>query len=252
MKVNEVFGPTIQGEGKYIGTPSFFVRSSGCNLRCSWLDRNDKIVTCDTPYTSFFQDNVSRLNYSEFEKKLSEYPNIKHIVLTGGEPLLQSKDVIKFVEYFRTYQITIETNGTIFVEKLAYKNNVYFSISPKLKNSYFAESEKELKRHAKNNQNWKYYVKKTIYATGLDKNKFQLKFVVTSKSDMNEIIDAYNYIFGDYYRNDFTQNVYLMPMGIDNDEINANLNVILNSAYKYGFNITDRLHIRIFGNKRKT
>ncbi len=76
MRISEIFY-SIQGEGRLIGIPSVFVRTSGCNLRCAW---------CDTPYTSWQPEGQS-YTVAKILRELEKYP-ARHVVITGGEPLL--------------------------------------------------------------------------------------------------------------------------------------------------------------------
>lgn len=97
MKINEIFY-SIQGEGKYTGTPAIFVRFSGCNLRCDF---------CDTMHefgNSFSEDDIVAA--------VSRYP-AKHVVLTGGEPTLQiTASLINKLHEAGKY-IQVETNGSL-------------------------------------------------------------------------------------------------------------------------------------------
>jgi 7-carboxy-7-deazaguanine synthase len=76
MFVSEVFY-SLQGEGLMIGVPSVFVRSSGCNLRCRW---------CDTPYASWSPEGEHQ-SVEQLMKEIERYPS-RHVVLTGGEPMI--------------------------------------------------------------------------------------------------------------------------------------------------------------------
>lgn len=102
MKVNEIF-TSIQGEGKFTGTPAVFVRMAGCNLNCSW---------CDTQHTKFKEMSVWNVE-AAIKQKLNYYKQIKHIVITGGEPMLQ-QDLGELIARFnsRYFTVQIETNGT--------------------------------------------------------------------------------------------------------------------------------------------
>ncbi|RLF30939.1 MAG: hypothetical protein DRM98_06200, partial [Thermoplasmata archaeon] len=75
MKINEIFY-SIQGEGKWTGLPNIFIRTAGCNLRCTF---------CDTKYA---YENGVELQVEEIINKITQYP-CKHVCITGGEPLLQ-------------------------------------------------------------------------------------------------------------------------------------------------------------------
>ena len=79
MQISEIFY-SIQGEGRLVGTPSVFIRTSGCNLRCVW---------CDTPYTSWTPEGEKR-SVDEIVNEVEKYPH-RHVVLTGGEPLLAAE-----------------------------------------------------------------------------------------------------------------------------------------------------------------
>src|SRR5438874_9898678 len=82
MKIAEIFY-SIQGEGVLTGVPSVFVRTSGCNLRCVW---------CDTPYTSW-QPEGDELTLHAILSRIDEHPQARHVVLTGGEPMIAPQAV---------------------------------------------------------------------------------------------------------------------------------------------------------------
>ena len=99
MKINEIFY-SLQGEGRYSGTPAIFIRFSGCNLKCSF---------CDTDHRKGIE-----LTTDEILNKIKDYP-CKFIVLTGGEPAMQV--TYNFVESLKNagYYVAIETNGTLIL-----------------------------------------------------------------------------------------------------------------------------------------
>ncbi|MEM2514475.1 MAG: radical SAM protein [Candidatus Bathyarchaeia archaeon] len=106
MKISEIFF-SIEGEGIEIGRLEVFVRLSGCNLRCSW---------CDTKYAL---KNGKEMSIEEIIQEVSKYP-CKNISITGGEPLLQRKELLELVKRLKNlgYWIQINTNGTIFDEEI--------------------------------------------------------------------------------------------------------------------------------------
>ena len=121
MKVNEMF-LSIQGEGIYIGVPMFFIRFTGCNLRCAW---------CDTQY-AFYEGTERSIDeiVEEIEKSGMEW-----ICLTGGEPLLQ-KDIYKLIDkIIDEHKILIETNGSILIDKLPTEENLIISLDIKTPSS---------------------------------------------------------------------------------------------------------------------
>jgi len=126
MSIIEMF-ESIQGEGQYIGTPSIFIRFSGCNLKCSW---------CDTKYSWTEKGKYTWKDAIRFIKENSLY---KHIVFTGGEPLLSKnqEDIMRIIQNTMIVdsRITIETNGIILPYhslQLLMKIRGLWSVSPKL------------------------------------------------------------------------------------------------------------------------
>ncbi|HJJ48079.1 MAG TPA: radical SAM protein [Methanocorpusculum sp.] len=101
MKLTETF-VSLQGEGKNQGKPCFFLRLSGCNLRCAW---------CDTQYS--FEGGTER-SVDEIVREIAD-SNLKYVCITGGEPLLQKKALLPLLEILAGAGISvdIETNGTI-------------------------------------------------------------------------------------------------------------------------------------------
>ena len=101
MIVTETF-TSLQGEGKNQGKPCFFLRLSGCNLRCAW---------CDTEYS--FEKGTER-SIEELVKEIAD-SGFSYVCVTGGEPLLQKKELIPLLTILREagIQTDIETNGTI-------------------------------------------------------------------------------------------------------------------------------------------
>lgn len=104
MKISEIFY-SIEGEGIEIGRPEIFIRLSKCNLRCKW---------CDTKYT---WENGEEKSVNEIIKEVIKH-SCKNISITGGEPLLQRKELFELVQRLKKidYWIQINTNGTIFDE----------------------------------------------------------------------------------------------------------------------------------------
>lgn len=104
--VSEIF-ESIDGEGYHAGKATVFFRTVGCNLRCSW---------CDSKYT-FHEEETSKW-YSVFDamEKVRSF-GIKHITITGGEPLLEENKewMTSFIEdlLLEEFTVDIETNGAV-------------------------------------------------------------------------------------------------------------------------------------------
>ena len=110
MHVAETF-VSLQGEGSLVGVPSFFIRTSGCNLRCRW---------CDTPYTSWLPEG-RRLSVVDLVKEATG-SGVGHVVVTGGEPLLRPAlgDLIGDLRALpKIEEIALTTNGILLGQHAA-------------------------------------------------------------------------------------------------------------------------------------
>ncbi len=229
---------SFQGEGKFAGVPSIFIRLGGCNLSCAGFGVEfEKGVGCD----SF--KAVNREHFEHTWKKIDDLTSIidsylndldfkPDIVFTGGEPLLyfQNPTLLEALEYFQDYRITLETNATIEIdfEKFPIYKNVLFAMSVKLENS----GENRVKRI---NQD---AIKKIVENT---KDSF-FKFVLSEKDiDTKEIKE----ITKDYP----DVPIYCMPMGESAKELAKNDKQVANFCIQNGYNYTDRIHIRLWDNE---
>src|SRR3954466_9189291 len=169
MKISELFY-SIQGEGKLVGVPSVFVRASGCNLRCTW---------CDTPYASWAPEGDDVPVAEIIERVVAYGP--RHVVLTGGEPMIMP-DVAELCDALKAagHHLTIETAATVWKDvplDLA-------SLSPKLSNSTPTDREGGRFAAAHERQRLNFEVIQRFIDSAPD---FQLKFVVASPVDLEEI-----------------------------------------------------------------
>ncbi len=168
MIVSEVFGPTVQGEGPSIGQRCGFVRLGRCNLACGF---------CDTPFTWRWSDHdpaveLHEMSVDEIVGRLDAM-SIDMLVISGGEPLLQQRDLRPLVDAVRTergWRVEVETAGTIAPELDVDQWNV----SPKL-----ANSGNPLDRRYKPD------VLGRFQATG----RAAFKFVVADRGDLEEVAD---------------------------------------------------------------
>ena len=152
-----------------IGLPSVFIRTSGCNLRCVW---------CDTPYTSWQPEGRS-YPIEKIIREVEKYP-ARHVVITGGEPLL-APELAELAAKLKAAgrHITIETAATIY---RAVPCDL-FSLSPKLANStpWKRAAGKFAPRHEALRLNF------SVIQRYIDNYDYQLKFVVEQKTDFDEI-----------------------------------------------------------------
>lgn len=229
MKIAEVFH-SIQGEGLLAGTPSVFVRTSGCNLRC-WF--------CDTPYSSWEPEGEK---FSP-EEILSQVLAIdcRHVVITGGEPLLWPS-LIGLVQGLRQAgrHVTLETAGTLDVPELVCD---LASISPKLSSS--TPHTREDGRFALMHEQARW--KPEIVTRLMQRQPHQLKFVAHEPADIAEI-DA---MLSQLPKTD-PDRILLMPQGTTPEEIATRSPWVAKACLQRGWRYGPRLHIDLYGNTRGT
>jgi 7-carboxy-7-deazaguanine synthase len=228
MHISEIFY-SIQGEGRLLGMPSVFIRTSGCNLRCVW---------CDTPYTSWRPEGRD-WNINTILREVHKYP-ARHVVVTGGEPLLapEIEELAKELKREGAH-ITIETAATIFKPVAC----DLISMSPKLAHStpWKREKGKFAKMHEERRLNF------GVLQKFLDAYDYQLKFVVERRQDFTEIRDLLDQLVEvDRAR------VLVMAQGKTSGEVRRKAKWIVELCKEHGYGFTPRLHIDLFGNRRGT
>lgn len=222
MKIAEIFY-SVQGEGTLAGVPSVFVRTSGCNLRCTW---------CDTPYTSWQPEGVDR-SLESIVDEVGRY-GAGHVVITGGEPMIAPE--IEDLTHRLPQHITIETAGTVDA-------NVrcdLMSISPKLANS--TPHDRDGGRWAAQHERLRYQPE--ILKRLIGRYPYQLKFVISDPADMAEVRDVITKTGASKER------VLLMPEGIDQAALAERGRWLVELAKQAGFRFSPRLHIELWGNRR--
>ncbi len=226
MKIAELFY-SLQGEGSLVGVPSFFIRTSGCNLRCVW---------CDTPYTSWRPEGLE-MSLDQIVAEWRAHP-AKHVVVTGGEPMI-APEIVPLTERLRAAgaHITIETAGTVS-QPVACD---LMSISPKLANSTPPSSGPEggwASRHER------LRIQPGVLADLIGRYEYQLKFVVQNAGDLEEV-RALVRQFGAP-----AGHVILMPEGVTADALRERSLWIAEACKKEGFRFSPRLHVDLYGNQR--
>jgi len=229
MRIAEIFY-SIQGEGLLTGVPSVFVRTSGCNLRCHW---------CDTPYASWKPEGPE-MSAEEILKKVFEW-NCRHVVLTGGEPMV-APELSPLAAGLRKAgkHITIETAATVAPAGIACD---LASLSPKLSNSTPPPDRDPAwsKKHEDTR------LRPDVIAEWIQNYDFQLKFVVSSEKDLTEIKVLLSRLPPVPL-----DRVLLMPEGTDSKTLASRSPWLLEICKREGFRFCPRLHIELFGHARGT
>jgi len=229
MRIAEIFH-SIQGEGLLAGVPSVFVRTSGCNLRCLW---------CDTPYASWRPEGPE-MSVEEIQKKVLGW-NCRHVVLTGGEPMI-APDLPALAAALRKAgkHITIETAATVVPAGIACD---LASLSPKLSNSTppFERDPAWAKRHEASR------LQPSVISDWIRNYAFQLKFVVSTEQDISEIKNLLSLLPPAP-----CHQILLMPEGIDSETLASRSSWLAEICKREGFRFCPRLQIELFGHTRGT
>ena len=226
---------SLQGEGLLAGTPSSFVRVSGCNLRCEW---------CDTAASSW-SPTGDRIAVEELVAWCATGP--RHVVLTGGEPLL-FREAVELASRLGAvgHHVTVETAGTVWQDDLHVD---LVSLSPKLAHA----TPRRLgiawaRRHDERRT-------RPDIVRALMASPWQIKFVVRTddpaslQADLAEIealLALYRVSPADRER------VLLMPQCVDPDELGRAYAALVPVCLATGFRLGPRLHIAIFGHRPGT
>jgi len=247
MRVAEIFR-SFQGEGLLTGTPSVFVRASGCNLRCSF---------CDTPYASWQPEGESWTveQIVAYVMELAAQPGgpvpqgacpagpagpCRHVVLTGGEPMLFS-EVVSLTQQLhrRDFHITVETAGTRYLPVAC----DLMSISPKLSNST-PPAERHPQWAAQHERRRR---APDVLRRLVAEYPYQIKFVIDSPADCQE---------AERYLADFPEidrrRVMFMPQGTEQARLEAIAQWLVPYCQEHGWRFCPRRQIEWFGYARGT
>jgi 7-carboxy-7-deazaguanine synthase len=226
MRIAEIFY-SVQGEGMLVGMPSVFVRTSGCNLRCSF---------CDTPYTSWNPEGSSQ-SVNTIVEQVKQH-SARHVVITGGEPLI-APEMEELCQRLQSagYHLTIETAATVFKPLAA----DLMSLSPKLANSTPGVETGWDERHERDRINI------PVIQQFLDQFPCQFKFVMDQPGDIDEV----ERILGQLQRVN-RDAVFLMPQALDAATVAEKGRWIAELCKTHGYRLGSRLHIDLWGHTRGT
>jgi len=225
VKIAEVFY-SIQGEGVLVGIPSVFIRTSGCNLRCTW---------CDTPYTSWSPEGED-FSIEQIAAAVLAF-HARHVVITGGEPMI-APEMVRLTRILQDARlhITVETAGTVYAPVAC----DLMSISPKLSNS--VPHDREGGRWAAQHDRLRYQPE--VLKRLIRDYAYQLKFVVTSTGDLEEINEIRDNLSAERER------IVLMPEGTSREVLRERGLWLAEVCKTSGYRYSPRLHIDLWGNRR--
>ena len=278
IKVSEIFY-SAQGEGRFVGVPSVFLRTFGCNFSCSGFGcaPGEKSTEADTVAANVHQ-------YQEFaslplvttgcdsyaswhpafkhlspsldtnaivDRALELTPNHRwvqangnnvHLVITGGEPLLG---------WQRSYEDLLEQPGMDDLENLTFETNGTQSLQPRFCNylQYWNKVGRELTfsvspKLSASGEAWSDAIQPDNIVQYQDVGTVYLKFVVETDQHFEEVDQAVS----EYRQAGFTGVVYVMPQGGTKEMYEGNLTKVADMAMERGFYLSPRLHCSIWGN----
>jgi organic radical activating enzyme len=231
----EIFA-SLQGEGPSAGTPVAFIRLSRCNLACTW---------CDTAYTWRFEgDNRPHRDGVAYDRRANQVKlspekaamkiaalGQRRLVITGGEPLMQSGALADMLAILPDIEVEIETNGTTKANSHLDIRVDQYNVSPKL-------------GHSGNPADLALIPERLdFYAS--DPRAF-FKFVIAQPSDVDEVLELHR-------RHRFRPgHVFLMAEGTTTEALRARQEWLAPLCLEKGFRMSDRLHIHLYGDERAT
>lgn len=278
IKVAELFY-SIQGEGRYMGVPSVFLRTFGCNFKCAgfgmprgqlsrevediaarvhYFSKYEQLPLVSTGCDSYaswdprFKDLSPMLDSDAIVERIMEIlPHGKwkdeHLVITGGEPLLGWQrayaDLLNHPRMQRLKEITFETNGTQELDpKFADYLTEWTNTQGRGREALTFSVSAKL---PVSGESWEEAIRPEIVCSYQDIGHTYLKLVVSTAEDVRDAIKAV-----EQYRNaGFRGSVYLMPVGGVENIYSLNNRAVAILAMKHGLRYSDRLQVPLFKNE---
>ncbi len=234
---------TLQGEGIGAGAPAVFIRTSRCNLHCVWCDTDHTWNFEGTPWRHEKDAQPGYRKHRRADVTWEMTPagaaeailafGCPHTVITGGEPLLQEAELLEMATLIRAREpdhfFEVETNGTRLPGEAFAEIIGRFNVSPKLANSGM-DARTRLAPDVLDG------------FAGMQNAIF--KFVVAEPGDLDEIHELAT-------RHELTnRRILLMPEGRNIAELDATAAWLAERCRDLGIRFSDRLHIRLWGDKR--
>ena len=281
IKIAELFY-SIQGEGRYMGVPSVFLRTFGCNFKCAGFGMPRGEVsheatdiaathTMITPFQTYDQLPLVSTGCDSYASWMPEFKDLspmlttdaiaerimeilpfnqwqdEHLVITGGEPLLGWQraypDLLSHPSMLKLKEITFETNGT---QKLTPEFKTF--LQEWGQNPPFVSREVTFSVSAKlscSGEERHEAIKPDVVCEYQEAGYTYLKFVIATEEDAEEALETL-----DIYRAEgFTGHCYLMPVGGVESVYTLNNRRVAEFAMKMGLRYSDRLQVPLFKNE---
>ena len=276
LKVSELFY-SIQGEGRYMGVPSIFLRTYGCNFTCGGFGMNKGEVSSErdviaikaedyTDYKSLPLVSTGCDSYASWDPRFKHLSPViatdsivdnimdilphkrwmdEHLVITGGEPLLGWQraypDLLSNSKMTALKEITFETNGT---QELSTEFKEYLNMwkMHREKNALTFSVSPKL---SISGEKWSEAICPSIIRQYETVGFVYLKFVVATEDD---VLDAEKAV-SEYRTAGFRGPVYLMPVGGTNDKYQLNTKTVAKLAMERGWRYSARLQCDLFKNE---
>jgi len=276
IKVSELFY-SIQGEGRYMGVPSVFLRTFGCNFTCSGFGMpkgeksNERNVIADNigkykEYKDLPLVNTGCDSYASWDPKFKDLSPLvtteklaetivqllpyqewreEHLVITGGEPLLgwqrSFPELLNHPLMKSLKELTFETNGTQLLSNDFEQYLYHWGIEQRGYNALTFSVSPKLSNSGENRLD---AIKPEVIVQYEKVGHTYLKFVIATEYDLEECLDTI-----DVYKNHgFKGNIYLMPVGGVDSLYHLNNKRVAEFAMKSGLRYSDRLQIILFKN----
>ena len=276
LKVAELFY-SIQGEGRYMGVPSIFLRTFGCNFKCAGFGMPKGELSLEVEdiaanihlYTDYKQLPLVSTgcdSYASWDPRFKDLSPVlttdsivdsimtmlphnrwreEHLVITGGEPLLGWQrsyiDLLSHENMKGLQEITFETNGTQPLQQELKSYLQQWGINRSRGAITFSVSPKL----SISGEKWEEAICPGIINEYSQAGRTYLKFVVATKQDVEEAQEAVN----QYRTNGFRGHVYLMPCGGVEQLYNMNAKNVALEAMRLGWRYSDRLQVPLFKNE---
>jgi organic radical activating enzyme len=275
IKIAELFY-SIQGEGRYMGVPSVFLRTFGCNFKCAGFgmpkgelsnEANNVDPSKYTEYKSLPLVSTGCDSYASWDPRFKHLSPVlstdaiadaivdtlpykewrdEHLVITGGEPLLGWQkaypDLLEHPKMQSLKELTFETNGTQLItdEFDEYLFQEWTRFGRDYGNITFSVSPKL----SISGEKWEDAIRPEVVQQYQLLGNTYLKFVVATKEDAEEAEQAVN----EYRKSGFRGAVYIMPCGGTEEMYSLNNRSVAELAMKKGWRYSDRLQIPLFKN----